>query len=276
MKLATVRVPDGRTTAVRVETDRLVDLGVSDVGALLARDDWRAIAEADGPTIEVTDEDFVPVVPKPGKIVCVGLNYLDHITELGMEVPKYPTLFTKFAESLIGARDNIAMPPESAAIDWEAELVVVVGKSIRRANPEDASAAIAGFTVMNDVSARDWQSRTDEWLQGKTFESTSPLGPVMVTPDELPGGVRPTLAIRTEVSGEKMQESNTSELAFDPVTLVQYISTIVTLNPGDLIATGTPGGVGAGQNPPRYLAENEVVVTEIEGIGRLENLALRG
>jgi acylpyruvate hydrolase len=150
---------------------------------------------------------------------------------------------------------------------------VVIGKSVRRADDEQAAEAIAGFTVMNDVTMRDWQFRTREWLQGKTFEHTTPLGPVLVTPDELPGGVRPALPIRASVDGELVQEADTGDLVFDPVALVKYASTIVTLRPGDIIATGTPGGVGHARTPARYLADGSKLVTEIEGIGRLENVA---
>ena len=157
-------------------------------------------------------------------------------------------------------------------MDWEAELVVVIGHAVRRADEEQAVAAIAGFTVMNDVTMRDWQFRTREWLQGKTFEGTTPLGPVLVTPDELAGGVQPALTITCTVNGEMVQKADTSDLVFDPVTLVRYVSTIGTLRPGDIIATGTPGGVGHARTPPRYLSAGEMVVTEIDGIGQLMNM----
>jgi len=215
-------------------------------------------------------------VPRPGKIICVGLNYRTHILEMGRELPRHPALFAKFAEALIGPRDPIALPPESAAADWEAELAVVIGGTVRRADPGQAAAAIAGFTVLNDITMRDWQYRSPMWLQGKTFEGTTPVGPVLVTPDELPGGVRPVLELRCEVDGETVQKASTGDLVFDPVDLVRYVSTIVTLRPGDLIATGTPGGVGHARKPPRYLADGSVVVTEISGLGRLENQVQRG
>jgi acylpyruvate hydrolase len=149
----------------------------------------------------------------------------------------------------------------------------VIGATVRRADEQQAAAAIAGFTVMNDVTMRDWQFRTKEWLQGKTFEGTTPLGPVLVTPDELRGGVRPSLAITATLNGETVQKADTGDLVFDPVALVRYASTILTLRPGDVIATGTPGGVGHARKPPRYLADGDVLVTEVEGIGRLQNTA---
>jgi acylpyruvate hydrolase len=274
VKLATQRTPGG-TRAVRVEDDGLVDLGLPDVGALLARTDWPQRAAADGESQPADAAQFAPVVPRPGKILCVGLNYRTHILEMGRELPEYPTLFAKFAETLIGATDPIALAPESDAIDWEAELAVVIGRPVRRADEQQAAAAIAGFTVLNDVSMRDWQFRTKEWLQGKTFEATTPLGPVLVTPDELPGGVRPALTMTATLNGETVQKADTSDLVHDPVHLVRYASTILTLQPGDVIATGTPGGVGHARTPPRYLADGDVLTTEISGIGRLENTARR-
>ncbi|TDD02853.1 FAA hydrolase family protein [Nonomuraea deserti] len=271
MRLATVRTAGG-TRAAKVTGGGYVDLGLPDVGALLAHEDWPELAaRADGPALQAGD--LAPVVPRPGKILCVGLNYRTHILEMGRELPDHPTLFAKFAEALIGPRDDVQLAPESSAVDWEAELALVIGATVRRASPEEAAAAIAGFTVMNDVTMRDWQFRTKEWLQGKTFEGTTPLGPVLVTPDELPGGVRPALPIRCLVDGEQTQLADTADLVFDPVDLVRYASTIMTLRPGDVIATGTPGGVGHARTPPRYLTDGVTLVTEVEGVGRLENTA---
>ena len=219
MRLATIRVHGG-TRAVRVDGDGYIDLGVADVGALLAEPDWSeraASVGADAARYRHADVELAPLVPAPGKIVCVGLNYRTHILEMGREFPEHPTLFAKFADALVGANDDIALPPESNAMDWEAELVVVIGRTVRRADDAQAAAAIAGFTIMNDVTMRDWQFRTREWLQGKTFEGTTPLGPVLVTPDELPGGVRPALAMKCTVDGEIVQQADTSDLVFDPV-----------------------------------------------------------
>jgi acylpyruvate hydrolase len=278
MKLATVRIHDG-TRAVLVDGDSYIDLGLADVGALLAEPNWsdRAVATGDDAfRYGIADVELAPLVVSPGKVVCVGLNYRTHILEMGRELPEYPTLFAKFADALVGANDDIVLPPESNAMDWEAELVVVIGRPVRRADEEQAAAAIAGFTIMNDVTMRDWQFRTREWLQGKTFEGTTPLGPMLVTPDELTGGVRPALAMTCIVDGEIVQQSDTGDLVFDPVALVRYVSTIGTLRPGDIIATGTPGGVGHARTPPRYLRVGQTVVTEIEGIGRLTNTVSHG
>ncbi|SDE06372.1 fumarylacetoacetate hydrolase family protein [Streptomyces prasinopilosus] len=273
MKLATLRT-DGTTKAVRLDGDVLVDLGFPDVGTLLAQDDWAALAAApagDATTYPAEGADLAPVVPQPSKVVCVGLNYRNHIQEMGRDLPEHPTLFAKFADSLIGATDDIVRPEETEQFDWEVELAVVVGKQVRRAKGEQAEQAIAGFTVLNDITTRDWQFRTREWLQGKTWDSTTPVGPYLVTPDELPGGVRPALDVTLTVDDEVMQSDNTGDLLFDPVALVEYVSTVIRLNPGDIIATGTPGGVGHARKPGRYLLGGEKVVTEIQGIGRLEN-----
>jgi len=273
MRLATLRIPTG-TRAVRVEDSHYVDLGFPDVGALLADPRWRVRAAGDGPTYPLAGTELAPIVPAPGKILCVGLNYRNHILEMGRELPQYPTLFAKYPEALVGPTDPIALAPESHAVDWEAELAVVIGRTARRASPEQAEAAIAGFSVINDVTMRDWQFRTREWLQGKTFEATTPFGPVLVTPDELPGRVRPRLQLTGSVDGEVVQQACTGDLVFDPVALVQYASTILTLRPGDVIATGTPGGVGHARTPARYLHPGARLVTEISGIGRLDNLAV--
>ena len=276
MRLATIITEDG-IRAARVDAGGYTELDVADLGQLLSRPGWRNYAAAQrGVVHDPAAVRLAPVVPRPGKVVCVGLNYRSHILEMGRELPAYPTLFAKFADALIGPTDDIALAPESEAVDWEAELVVVIGATVRRADNKTAAAAIAGFTVMNDVSMRDWQFRTREWLQGKTFESATPIGPVLVTPDELPGATTPRLAISAAINGEVMQKADTSDLVFSPVDLVRYVSTITTLRPGDLIATGTPGGVGHARKPSRYLQDGDVVVTEIERIGRLTNRVRAG
>ena len=187
---------------------------------------------------------------------------------MGNEPPAYPTVFAKFASALVGAHDDIVLPAVSDAVDYEAELAVIIGRPVRHATAEQAEAAVAGYTVLNDVSARDWQFRTSQFLQGKTFEHTTPLGPWLVTPDELPAG---GWEISTVIDGETRQQSTTAELVFGPVDLVGYLSTIMTLRPGDVIATGTPGGVGHARKPPRYLRPGQVLTTSISGLGELRN-----
>lgn len=271
MQLTTLRTGAG-TCAARIDGEHAVQIDATDLGTLLADPDWRARAEAaDGPRHSLDGADLAPAVPRPGKIFCVGLNYRTHIREMGRDLPEYPTLFAKFPEALIGPDDPIVLPPSSHRVDWEAELAVVVGCRVRHASEATAEAAVAGFAVLNDVTMRDWQYRSAQWLQGKTFEATTPLGPRLVTPDELPGGVRPAVELSCTVDGERVQRANTADLVFDPVTLISYISTIVTLNPGDVIATGTPGGVGHAREPRRYLAEGSVLATAIEGLGAQRN-----
>ncbi|MGW3315944.1 fumarylacetoacetate hydrolase family protein [Streptomyces fungicidicus] len=270
MKLATLRTADG-TRAVRLDGEVLVDLGHADLGELFARADWRAkAAAASGTTYPVEGAEFAPVVPNPSKVVCVGHNYTNHIKEMGRELPSHPTLFPKFADTLLGANDDIVKPAETEALDWEVELAVVIGAQVRRADEHQAADAIAGFTVMNDISVRDWQFRTIEWTQGKIWEASTPVGPYVVTPDEV-GGVRPALEVRTVVDGQVMQQDDTGTLLFDPVFLVQYISTVITLRPGDIIATGTPAGVGNARDPKVFLLPGQTVSTEIAGLGACTN-----
>jgi acylpyruvate hydrolase len=265
VRWATIRAADGTHAAI-VEGDALLELDVPDVGALLAQGD----AQETGIVHELATADLAPVVTFPGKIVCQGLNYRSHILEMGHELPTHPTLFAKFREALIGARDDIVLPAASDQVDWEAELALVVGRRVRHASPAAAADAIAGFTVANDVTMRDWQYRSLEWLAGKTWEHATPVGPWLVTPDEL-GGPAPDLEIRCEVEGVRRQASRTSELVFSPADLVAYASEFVTLGPGDLVLTGTPAGVGHGMQPPTYLSPGQVVRTVIEGVGELEN-----
>jgi acylpyruvate hydrolase len=268
MRLATIRT-DGATRAVRGDGDVAIELDAPDVGAVLARADWKDwAAAADGREHATASLDFAPLVPHPDKVICVGLNYRNHIIETGRDVPGHPTLFAKFRSTLIGAHDEIVLPTVSTEVDWEAELAVIIGSRIRHADQTTATAAIAGYTVLNDVSVRDYQNRTLQWLQGKMFEHTTPLGPWLVTADESP---EPERRISCDVNGERMQDADTSDLVFDPATLVAYISSIITLEPGDVIATGTPGGVGVARRPPRFLQAGDEVVTAIQGIGECRN-----
>jgi acylpyruvate hydrolase len=278
MRLATVTMTTAgdeggdTTAAARIEGEVAALLPFPDVGALLQTPGWRQAAAGDAVTVPLAEVSFAAPVPRPGKIVCVGLNYRHHILEMGRELPEFPTLFAKYPEAIVGPTDDIALPPESAAMDWEGELAVVVGRRVRRADTTVAEAAIAGYTVCNDVTARDFQYRTTQWLQGKTFEATTPLGPVVVTPDEFD---LDSASLTTTVDGEEMQAGALSDLVFGPAALISYVSTIVTLDPGDVIATGTPGGVGQARKPPRYLEAGARLVTRIDGIGSLENVCRR-
>jgi acylpyruvate hydrolase len=269
MRLATIRTSSG-TRAVRLDGAAAIEIDAPDVGTLLADPDWRTRAErASGTEHDVATLDYAPLVPRPEKIICVGLNYRKHILEMGRELPEHPTLFAKYPSALVGARDDIILPRVSDMTDWEVELAVIIGAPARHASEENALAAIAGYSVLNDVSVRDYQNRTLQWLQGKTFESSTPLGPALVTPDECDHAR--SLEVVCEVDGEQMQKAVTSDLVHGPAALVSYMSDIFTLRPGDVIATGTPGGVGAARNPPRFLTDGNVVVTRIEALGECRN-----
>ncbi|WP_125609997.1 fumarylacetoacetate hydrolase family protein [Specibacter cremeus] len=272
MKLLTLRTPAG-TRAVRQDGATLTEIdGYATVGDLLKNPGWKDVAAAaTGATHAYDGAELAAVVPAPGKIICVGHNYRNHIQEMGREIPAYPTLFAKYAESLIGPHDDLALPQESDAVDWEAELAVIIGKPGRRIAVADAACHIAGYAVLNDVSMRDYQFRTIQWLQGKTWEKSTPFGPALVTPDEFAAGPLMTSA----VDGETMQQTPTGDLVFTPEFLVSYISTIITLNPGDVIATGTPGGVGHARDPKVYLQEGQVLTTTIEGLGQLNNRVVK-
>ncbi|WP_410599570.1 fumarylacetoacetate hydrolase family protein [Amycolatopsis sp. lyj-90] len=266
MKFATVRLPGGATAAARIENGSAFLLDALDVGRMLQDESWRR-ARATGEVLDATALDYAPVIPAPGKIICVGLNYRSHIREMGREFPDYPTLFAKYPEALVGPYDPVRLPPDAPKVDWEAELALVMGKKVRWVDVDEAEEAIAGYTVINDVTMREHQYRTPQWLQGKTFEGTAPLGPVLVTPDELD----PSAELTCALNGEVVQRARIDDLVFSPARLVSYISGILTLRPGDIIATGTPGGVGHASSPARYLTAGDVLTTGVAGIGSMEN-----
>ena len=270
MRLTTVRTAAG-TSAGRVEDDSVVLLPFTDVNELLARPGWAELATAEGDVVALDETKLAPVVPRPPKIICLGLNYMRHIREMGREPPAYPTIFAKYTNALIGPRDEITMPAVSERMDWEVELGVVIGSAARNVSSEAALEHVAGYTVVNDISARDWQNRTTQFLQGKTFERTTPVGPFLVTADELPAGAA-GLEVRCEVDGTTMQQDTTDELIFGVAETIAYLSQIFTLEPGDLIAMGTPDGVGAGRTPPVWLQPGQTVRTSIEGVGELVNV----
>ena len=219
--------------------------------------------------VPLAEVKLLPVVPSPGKIICVGLNYRAHADEGGYDVPDYPALFTKFAETLVAAGDPILLPPESSAVDYEAELAFGVGRPARRAAGASALEAVAGYTLGNDISMRDYQYKTAQWLPGKNWAASTPLGPFLVTPDEV--GDPHQLDISLELNGERMQSANTSQLIFDVPTLLATISEFGPLAPGDFVLTGTPSGVGYRRDPKVLLRDGDRVVVEIERVGRLEN-----
>lgn len=206
---------------------------------------------------------------RPGKIICIGKNYLDHANETGGDVPPYPMIFGKFANAVIGHGEPIMVPPAVKKPDYEGELGVVIGRRGREIPEADALSYVAGYTPVNDVSARDWQMRTSQYTIGKTCDTFFPMGPALVTADEIPDVQN--LAIRTVINGEVLQQGRTSQMIFSVAHLIADMSQVLTLEPGDVIATGTPSGVGMARKPPRWLRNGDVVRVEIEGIGALEN-----
>ncbi len=274
MRLATVRQGDS-TTAVMIDGEQARRLAARDVAEVLARglnsieDLWTTNF------LPVSQLDFAPLVPNPSAIWCVGLNYAGHAEETGMPLPDFPTVFSKMASSLIGAHDDIQFPPASVSeqLDWETELVLVIGQPVRYADETEAEAAIVGYSVGNDISVRDWQLRTTQWLLGKTLESSTPVGPWLITKDEF--GSLEGKAITCEVDGQLVQHSDLADLHFKPATLVSCISQMATLNPGDLIFTGTPGGVALTREGQPWLTPGSVVRTHVEGIGDLVNTCVR-
>jgi acylpyruvate hydrolase len=258
-----------RRFAALVEGDVLRPLqGVEELGAATPAD-VLADPPLTGERVPLADVTLRPVVPRPGKVVCVGLNYRAHVEEGVYEVPEYPALFSKFAETLVGAGEPVLLPPESEAVDYEAELAFVVGREVRRASGEAALAAVGGYTLANDVSMRDYQYKTHQWLPGKNWAGSTPLGPFLVTPDEV--GDPHALDISLELNGERMQASNTSKFIFDIPTLVATISEFIPLAAGDVVLTGTPSGVGYRRDPKVLLRDGDRMVVEIENVGRLEN-----
>lgn len=257
MKVVSYRSAEGVRTGV-VEGDVLWDAGTSPLTPVPSK--------ALGPLSDVT---LVAPVPRPGKIVCIGLNYRDHVQESGAEVPERPLLFSKYGTSVIGPGDAIELPAFTKEVDYEAELGVVIGTTARNAPVVSALDHVFGYTCVNDVSARDLQFADGQWARGKSLDTFCPVGPWIVTSDEVPDPQ--TLALRCEVNGRVLQDSSTGEMIFSVAELVSYVSQGITLEPGDLIATGTPAGVGFTRTPPVFLQPGDTVTVSIEGIGSLTN-----
>jgi 2-keto-4-pentenoate hydratase/2-oxohepta-3-ene-1,7-dioic acid hydratase in catechol pathway len=208
-------------------------------------------------------------IPRPPKLICIGLNYRDHAAEAHQEIPKVPTIFAKFSNVVIGPGEAIVLPKISRKPDYEAEFMFVIGTGGRHIAAQDWQRHVFGYTVFNDVSARDFQSVTSQWMIGKTFDTFGPMGPYLVSADEIPDPH--ALDISLSIGGQVLQHSNTRELIFKIPDLVAYLSSVFTLEPGDVVATGTPGGVGFARKPPRYLQPGDEVIVSIEGIGELRN-----
>jgi 2-keto-4-pentenoate hydratase/2-oxohepta-3-ene-1,7-dioic acid hydratase in catechol pathway len=265
---------DGSTRLGRRSADGVVDLtdalGVADVGALLARPDLvEHVEDATGELIDPAAVELRAPIARPGKIICVGLNYHDHCREQSIEPPAYPMLFSKFANAVANPGASVTRPVATEKLDLECELAVIIGRRASRIGREEAASAIFGYTVLNDVTMRDLQREDRQWLRAKGSDGFAPMGPVVVTADEVPDPH--ALRLRSSVNGESWQDSSTAEMVFDVATIVAFASRTITLEPGDVIATGTPAGVGHHQSPPRYLADGDVMRCEIEGIGAIEN-----
>jgi 2-keto-4-pentenoate hydratase/2-oxohepta-3-ene-1,7-dioic acid hydratase in catechol pathway len=287
MRLATIRTAAGPRAAV-LEGDSWVDLHASDpalpgsVRELLAAgaEGLREAARVSrsGAAVRYVREavPLLPPIVDPPKIICLGLNYRDHAAETGARLPREPILFSKYATALIGHEAAIVLPAVSQEVDYEAELVAVIGKQGRPATEEEAWGYVAGYTIGHDVSARDWQLKKDgkQWLAGKTFDTFAPTGPWLVTADEVPDPHN--LSIRLRLNGQTLQDSSTREMIFQIGTIVAHLGKIFTLQPGDLIFTGTPPGVGMARLPPVFLKPGDVVEIEISGLGLLRNRVVQG
>ena len=228
---------------------------------------------AQSPAVDLNTVRLLPPVPAPPKILCVGLNYDDHLEESGLKKPTYPEIFGRFATSLIAHREPIRRPHESIALDYEAELAVVIGRPGRRISHEQALDHVAGYSLFNDATVRDFQLRTPQWTIGKNFDGTGSFGPWLVTPDAVPPGAS-GLRIQGRLNGRIMQDARTDQLIFSVPALIAMISVAMSLERGDVIITGTPGGVGAARKPPVYMQPGDIFEVEIEGLGVLTNPVL--
>lgn len=232
-------------------------------------------ALAKGEPVDPAAVTFLPPIADPGKIICVGLNYRDHASESGMAAPAHPTIFSRFSSSLIGNGAPIVRPSVSTQLDFEGELVAVIGKGGRRIAKADALGHIAGYSLFNDASIRDFQLRTPQWTVGKNFDSTGPFGPYFVTADALPAGCK-GLRLETRLNGETVQSASIDDMIFDIETLVAELSVAFTLEPGDVIVSGTPSGVGMARSPQLFMKDGDVCEIEVEGLGVLRNPVVDG
>lgn len=244
-----------------------------DLAALIAEGaDLMAVAAslAAALTIDIDTVESLPPLPQPGKIICVGLNYVDHAAEGDFEIPSYPTIFARFSSSLIAHDAPLVRPLQSAQFDFEGELVAVIGRGGRSIQPDAALSHVAGYSIFNDVSVRDYQFRTTQWTIGKNFDGTGAFGPCFVPAAALPPGAR-GLRLQTRLNGEVVQDASTDDMIFDIETLVASLSEAITLSPGDIIVTGTPAGVGFARTPPLWMKPGDICEVEIEKIGILRN-----
>jgi 2-keto-4-pentenoate hydratase/2-oxohepta-3-ene-1,7-dioic acid hydratase in catechol pathway len=276
MKLATFKTSQGASYGA-VTDSGIVDLGkrlgskYADLKALIAGNAFSQVTpllkeKADHRLSDIT---WLPVIQNPDRILCVGLNYQDHVVETGRDNTEQPAIFIRLPESQVGHKQPILRPRESTHMDFEAEIAVIIGKPGRRISQKDAWSHIAGYSCYNDGSVRDWQRHTIQWTAGKNFVQTGGFGPWMVTADEIPPNTKMTLSCR--LNGERMQHATTEQMIFKIPKIIEYVSTWTTLVPGDVLVTGTPGGVGARRTPPVWMKPGDKVEIEIDKVGILEN-----
>ena len=276
MKLTTFKTAQGQSYGI-VTAKGIVDLKrrlgnrFADLKSLIAGNGFAEAAKhaGDAPDYPAAAVTWLPVIPNPDKILCVGLNYQDHVVETGRDNTEQPAIFIRVPESQVGHQQPILRPRESKNLDFEAEIAVIIGKGGRRISQKDSWSHIAGYSCYNDGSVRDWQRHTVQWTAGKNFTKTGGFGPWMVTADEIPPGTKLTLSCR--LNGERMQHANTDQMIFKIPKIIEYVSAWTTLSPGDVLVTGTPGGVGARRNPPVWMKPGDKVEIEIDKVGILEN-----
>ena len=277
MRLATIITPDGLRLHVRGRAGyvdvaqatgdaRLSELAGVLAGGREALDLVRTAAEREGR--EVAEAEFGPAVPSPNRILCLGVNYLEHALEGGRPPTTWPETFVRGRDSVAAPYGDLVKPELSSRFDYEGELGLVIGRGGRYIPAEEALSTVAGFVVLNDATAREWQRAASQWTPGKNFDGTMPIGPELVTTDE----VDPSdLQLTTRLNGEVMQSASTSQMIFDIPRTIEYLSSFTTLRPGDVVATGTPGGVGFARTPPVWLAPGDLIEVTIEGVGRIAN-----
>lgn len=275
MKLASY-ISNGQAGFGVVDDDGLIDCSVRGVGqsvkqalAAGALEQIRAIADGAKADLAIDEVRLLPPVVQPGKIFCIGVNYRKHVREMGRDLPEYPWVFTRSADSLVGHRDNMIRPAVSEQFDFEGELAVVIGKTAHRVGADAALDHVAGYCCLNDGSIRDFQRHSGQFTAGKNFWRSGAMGPWLVTADEV--GDPAALQLETRLNDQVMQSAATSDLIFDIPTLIEYCSTFARLEPGDVIASGTPGGVGAARKPPLWLKAGDTIEVTISGIGTLTN-----
>jgi len=265
MRLVTFRRDGGSPQAGILSGDKVSGLGM-DMLAVIASGET---PKASGPSYELGQVKLLAPIPRPPKLICIGLNYHDHAAETKQEIPAVPTIFCKFPNVVIGPGENIVLTNKDGRTDYEAEFAFVIGPGGRNIPAPRAMNHVFGYTIINDVSERRYQMATSQWMIGKTFDTFAPMGPWLVTADEIPDPH--SLDLSLEIAGERLQHSNTRELIFKIPELIEYLSSVVTLEPGDVVSTGTPAGVGFVRKPPRFLKPGDEVVIKIDRIGELRN-----